>query len=112
MVDFVRGQQGINFFIGRSIMNYLIILARSVSLKLKILLHRFPLHLGFVDYLWIIVMFLSAVWILTLTAPIHIDVMLHFSKSVPLKKQTYLYLEWPKGEYILSIFKFLSKWFL
>ncbi len=40
-----------------------------------------------VDYLWIIVMFLSAVWTLILTAPIHCihwwasDGMLHFSKS-------------------------------
>ncbi len=38
---------------------------------------------------WINVMFLSAVWTLILTAPIHCrayDVMLHFSKSVLLKK--------------------------
>ncbi len=37
-----------------------------------------------VDHLWIIVMFLSAVWTLILTAPIHCwdsDVMLHFSRS-------------------------------
>ncbi len=38
------------------------------------------------DCLWIIVMFLSAVWTLILTAPIHCrgsigDAMLHFSKS-------------------------------
>ncbi len=52
-----------------------------------------------VDYLWIIVMLLSAVWTLILTAPIHCrgfiaeQVMLvKFSKSVPVKKQTHLYL--------------------
>ncbi len=45
-----------------------------------------------VNYLWIIVMFLSAVWTLILTAPIHcigekvMLVMLNFSKSVPMKK--------------------------
>ncbi len=47
------------------------------------------------DYLWNIV-FLSAVWTLILTAPIHCrgstgegDVMLNLSKSVMTKKQTY-----------------------
>ncbi len=33
--------------------------------------------------------------------------MLHFSKSVPLKKQTYLLLEWPEGEYIFIKFSWL-----
>ncbi len=48
-----------------------------------------------VNYLWIIVMHLSAVW--TLTAPIPCRgsipsyVMLNFSKSVPKKKQTHLH---------------------
>ncbi len=58
---------------------------------------------------WIIVMFLSAVWNIILTAPIHCrgstgDVILHFSKSVSMKKQTHLHLEWVEGEYILSLF--------
>ncbi len=66
-----------------------------------------------VDYLWIIVMFLSAVWTLNLTAPIHSlqrihcwvsDGMLYFSKSVLMKKQTHLHLEWPEGEDIFSKF--------
>ncbi len=51
-----------------------------------------------VDYLWIIVMFLSAVWTLVLTAThslqrIHCwasDVMLHFSKSDPSNKLMYI----------------------
>ncbi len=34
------------------------------------------------------------------------DVMLHFSKSVPMKKQTHLNLGWPQGEYIFSRFSF------
>ncbi len=49
-----------------------------------------------VDYLWIIVMFLSALWTLILTAPIHCrgsiwwasDIMLNKYKSVPMQKQT------------------------
>ncbi len=49
------------------------------------------------EVVWIIVMSLSAVWTLILTAPIHCrglwcDVMLHFSKSVPMKKQIHLHL--------------------
>ncbi len=58
-----------------------------------------------VDY----VMFLSAVWTFILTAPIHcrgsIDdqVMLNLSKSVMIKKQIHLHLEWLKGEYILRV---------
>ncbi len=53
-----------------------------------------------VDYLWIIVTFLSAAWTLILTAPIHCrgsngeqDAMLNFAKSSPMKKQTHLYFE-------------------
>ncbi len=59
-----------------------------------------------VDYLWIIVMFLSAVWTLILTAPIHcrasIDETLmqrHISPNL-MKKQTPLHLGWP--EYLHS----------
>ncbi len=63
-----------------------------------------------VDYLWIILMFLSAVWTHILTAPIQLqiinwwasDLMLHFSKSVPIKKQTHLHLGWPEGDLILK----------
>ncbi len=36
-----------------------------------------------VDYLWIIVMLLSAVWTLILTAPIAEDPSIYLSKSVP-----------------------------
>ncbi len=69
--------------------------------------HSFSPHKPFIDglewcgvvYLWIIVMFLSAVWTLILTAPIHCrwsigeQVMLKFSKSVLMKKLTPL--GWP-----------------
>ncbi len=61
-----------------------------------------------VDYLWIIVMFLSAVW--TRSDGTHSlqrihwwasDVMLNFSRSVLMKKQTLqLHLRWPNDEYI------------
>ncbi len=40
------------------------------------------------------------------------DVMLHFSKSVLMKKQTHLHLEWPEGECIFSKFPFLGELFL
>ncbi len=55
-----------------------------------------------VDYLWIIVMFLS-VWTLILTAPIHcrgslVNAWCNFSKSVPIKKQTYLHI-WSEGDF-------------
>ncbi len=56
------------------------------------------------DYLLIIVVFLSAVWTLILTAPIHCrgsidpsDVMLNFSKSDLMKKQTHVHHGWPRG---------------
>ncbi len=51
-------------------------------------------------------MFLSAVGTLILTAPIHCrgstgeQVMLNFSKYVPMKTQSHLHLGWPEGEYI------------
>ncbi len=63
---------------------------------------------------WIIVMFLSAVCTLILTAPIHFrasigelmqsDAMQNFSRSVLMKKQTHLHLEWPVSEYIFGIY--------
>ncbi len=56
-----------------------------------------------VDYLRIIVMFLSAVWTLNLTAPIHfrgsIGEKYYISPNL-MKKQTHLHLGWPDGEYI------------
>ncbi len=61
-------------------------------------------------------MFLSAVWTLILTAPIHCrasitkQVMLHFSKSVPMKKQTHLL--WPEGKETLSELSFLGELFI
>ncbi len=70
-----------------------------------------------VDYLWIIVMFLSSFWTLLLTPPIHWrgsvgkQMMeswnqVHYSKSVFVKKQTCLHLGWPEGEYIFIVFHF------
>ncbi len=56
-----------------------------------------------VDYLWIIVMFLSAVWTLVLTAPIHCrgsigeKVMECYISPNLMKKQTHLHLGWPEG---------------
>ncbi len=41
-------------------------------------------------------------WTLILMAPIHFRgslIMIHFSKSVLMKKQTHLHLWWPEGEY-------------
>ncbi len=61
-----------------------------------------------VDYLWIIVMFLSAVWTLILTAPIHCrgsigeQVMECYISPNLMKKQTHLHLGWPDGECIFS----------
>ncbi len=57
--------------------------------------------------LWIIVMFLSAVWTLILTAPIHCRgsineqvIELRISPNL-MKKQTHLHLGWPEGEQFL-----------
>ncbi len=67
------------------------------------------------DYLWIIVMFLSAVWTLILTAPIHCrgsidEQVMEFSNSPTLmKKQT---LRWFQGDYIFNKFSFLAELFL
>ncbi len=63
-------------------------------------------------------MVLSAVWTLILTAPIHCrrsigeQVMLNFSKSVLIKKQTHLHLGCPEGEYIFNKLKYLGELFL
>ncbi len=56
-----------------------------------------------VDYLWIIVMFLSAAWNLILTAPIHCrapiaeTLMQCYISPNLMKKQTHLHLEWFEG---------------
>ncbi len=66
-----------------------------------------------VDYLWIIVMFLSAVWTLILTAPIHCrasigeQVMECYISPNQMKKQTHLHPGWCQSEYIFSKFRFL-----
>ncbi len=73
-----------------------------------------------VDYLWIIVMLLSAVWTLILMAPIHCggsigeQVILNLSKSDQIwkNKTLILHLGWPEGEYILSKFSLLGELFL
>ncbi len=68
-----------------------------------------------VDYLWIIVMFLSAVWTLILTAPIHCrgsiaeQVMQCYISTNLMKKQTNLHLGWPEDEYILGDYSFKYK---
>ncbi len=58
-----------------------------------------------VDYLWIIVMFLSAVLTLILMAPIHCRASIaeHFYISPNLmKKQTHQHLGWPADEHIFG----------
>ncbi len=67
--------------------------------------HTAFLDWSHVDYLWIFVFFFffSAVWTLILTAPSDWrvrDVIQNFSKSVLMKKQTHIHLEWPEGESI------------
>ncbi len=82
LVDFdVRGQQRMDLFTGGSITD--LYLSRSNSFNLKcfndgfvsykriFLLQRTSIDELKLDYLWIIVIFLSVVWTLILTAPIH-----------------------------------------
>ncbi len=65
-------------------------------------------YFSHVDYLWIIVMFLSAVWTLILTAPIHCrasiaeTVMQCYISPNLMKKQTHLHLGWPEDERIFN----------
>ncbi len=60
-------------------------------------------------------MFLSAVWTLILTAPIHCrgsiaeQVMECYISQNLMKKQNHLLLEWPEAEYILTKFSFLGE---
>ncbi len=67
---------------------------------------------------WIIVMFLSAVWTLILTAPIHCRasiaeaVMCCYISPNLMTKQTHLHLGLPEDEYIFSNFSFLGEVFL
>ncbi len=66
---------------------------------------------------WNIVMFLSAVWTLILTAPIHCrgsiaeQVMECYISPNLMKKQTHLHIGWPEGEHISSKFLFLGELF-
>ncbi len=63
------------------------------------------------DYLWIILMFLSAVWTLVLMVPIHCiwthwqasGGMLNFSKCVPTKEQIHLHPVLSEGRYIFFL---------
>ncbi len=64
---------------------------------------------------WIIVMFLSAVWTLILTAPIHCRAFIaeqamqcYISPNL-MKKQTHLHIRWPESEDIFSKFYILRE---
>ncbi len=110
------GQHRIEFFTGVLWSN---ILARSLKLEYindslhKTLIDGLESCGLLVDYCDV----LSAVWTLILTAPIHCrgSICEHlwsiFSKSVLMKKQTHLHLEWSGGEYIFSKFSFFFKLF-
>ncbi len=69
-----------------------------------------------VDHLWIIVMFLSAVWTLILTAPIHCrasiaeTVMQCYISPNLMKKQTHPHLGRPEGEHILIFWWTINIW--
>ncbi len=63
-----------------------------------------------VDYGFLVVMFVSAVWTLTLTYSLQmINLCKSCSVKTSMKKQT---LGWPKGEYIFSKFPFLGELYL
>ncbi len=69
-----------------------------------------------VDLLWIIVMFLSAVWILILTAPIHCRgsigeqvMQCKISSNLFRWRNKLIYIFWPEGVYIFSKSSFLMK---
>ncbi len=66
---------------------------------------RLLMYWSRVDYLWIIVMFLSTVWTIILTAPIH-------CRGSIGEKQTHLHLGWPDGEYIFSKVLFLGEFII
>ncbi len=129
-VDFdVRGQQWIDFFTGGSInMNMDWYFSQNQSFKVKnILIDLFLTNMQpfasqninwWTGVVWFIVMFYQlfglSFWRHPFTAedPTTSDVMLHFSKSVQKKKPNHLHPWWPEGEYIFSIFSFLSELFL
>ncbi len=119
LVDFdVREQQEMHFFTGGSIfMDVMdVILNRSGVLKLKYLNGGFvynkhtavtspDVNWG-IGVVWIIVMFLSAVWSLILTAPIHCSASIAeswiSSNIFYISSTPRLHLDWPKGEYIFT----------
>ncbi len=102
----MREQQGTNFFTGESI--------DRLKFKWFLQTHSFSLHKILIDGLeWCgLLLNYCDVFISCLDSHsdgthslqrIHwwaSDVMLHFSKSGPMKKQTHLHLGWPEGEYI------------
>ncbi len=62
----VRGQQEMDFFTGASVIDY-----ELKNALMDLFLTNMKLYISHDFYLRIIVMFLSAVWTLILTAPIH-----------------------------------------
>ncbi len=101
------------------------ILAKSNGLKLKniLMLDLFQLLSSqdvnwWTGVVWIIVMFLSAVWTLILTAPIQCresiveTVMQCYISPNLMKKQTHLHLGCPEGEYMFIKWSFLGELFL
>ncbi len=116
LVDFdMREQQEMHFFTGGSVFMD-VILNRSDGLKFKCLKGEFvynkhtdvtsPDVNWWIGVVWIIVMFLSAVWSLILTAPIHCSASIAESRISSNIFYIYstprLHLDWPKGEYIFT----------
>ncbi len=66
------------------------------------------------EWCGLLVMFLSAVWTLILTAPIHCrgsiaeQVMENATVHQICDEETHFHLGWPEGEYIFNIFSFLG----
>ncbi len=100
---------------------------RTCSLVKNILMDLFIINMQLFDsqdvhwltgVVWIIVMFLSAVWTSGGTHSLQrihqwaSDAMLNFSKSLQMKKQTHLHLEWVEEKYIFSKFSLLGELFL
>ncbi len=108
------------------VMDYWLVLARINYLKIKHLndglftcthkhTHCFSLHKmdwSHVDYLWIIVMFWSAVRTFILTAPICsaedplVSKWCQISSNLLQLRNTHLHLGWPGGEYISAFILF------
>ncbi len=115
-VDFDVRQQEMDFFTGGSvIMDYGLILELKMSwwICFSFCLQDFNCWTGVV---WI-VMFLSAVWTLILTAPIHCrastaeQVMQCYISPNLMKKQTHLHLGWSEGDKFssMALYLFLYK---